>query len=124
MPDESLAVYRTLVRRAFASDDLSHLQIHFEIAVLDRYRGKEGYSLIRTNTVGRLRKQGGFSLDFGIDQVEPVIHICQTDVAKLPKEERDHWAAHAIALPASTIFLQMRMSPGSCIDDGDVRNWD
>jgi hypothetical protein len=123
-PDESLMVYRALVRRAFASDDLANLQIHFEIAVLDRYRGLTGYSLIRTETVGRLRKQGGWSLDFGIDQELPLIHISQADVAKLPREERDHWAAHAVNLHSSKVYLQMRMAPGSCIDDGDVRNWD
>ena len=124
MHDESIHLYRTLVRRAFANDDFSNLQIHFEVAVLDRYRGLEGFSLIRTDTVGRLRKQGGWSLDFGIDQDEPLIHISQVDVARLPKEERDHWAAHAANLHSSRMYLQMRMAPGACYDDGDVRNWE
>jgi len=63
------------------------------------------------------------SLDFGIAPDEQVIHISQADVARIPVEDRDHWADHAVEQPSSRMFLQMRMSPGSCFDDGDVRNW-
>jgi hypothetical protein len=42
----------------------------------------------------------------------------------LPPDERDHWAMHAVALPLSERFLQMRLSPGSCFDDGEVRPWE
>ena len=123
MPDDFLTVYRTLVRRALANDDFSNFQLHFDAAVLDRYRGVDGFSIIRTNTVGRVRKQGGWNLDFGIAEDDSLIHISQADVAKLPKEEREHWAAHAADLASSRMYLQMRMSPGSCFDDGDVRDW-
>lgn len=116
--------YRILVRRALTSGDLSNLQLHFEAAVLDRYRGAEGYSVIRTDTVGRVRKQGGWSLDFGISPDEATIHISQIDIPKIPESDRDHWAAHALALPSSKMYLQMRLAPGSCFDDGDVRNWE
>jgi hypothetical protein len=42
----------------------------------------------------------------------------------LPEEEREHWALHIQTLPMSRTFLQMRLSPGSCIDDGEVRDWE
>lgn len=124
MTEESDSTYRVLVRRALANDDLSNLQLHFEAAVLDRYRQRNGYSVIRTNSVGRVRKQGGWSLDFGIAGGDSLIHISQADVAKLPPEEREHWASHGVSLPSSRMFLQMRLAPGSCFDDGDVRAWE
>jgi hypothetical protein len=30
---------------------------------------------------------------------------------------------HVVALPMSQHFLQMRLAPGGCVDDGDVRPW-
>ena len=124
MPDDSTSTYRVVVRRALANDDVANLQLHFEAAVLQRYREAAGFSIIRTDTVGRVRKQGGWSLDFGISPDEASVHISQGDVVKLPAEERGHWASHALSLPSSTMYLQMRMAPGSCFDDGDVRNWE
>ena len=56
-------VYRVMLRRALSSGDAANLQVHFEVSVLDRYRGVSGYSIIRTNSVGRVRKEGGWSLD-------------------------------------------------------------
>ena len=38
--------------------------------------------------------------------------------------ERDHWAEHLVTLATSRNFLTMRLIPGSCIDDGDLRAWD
>jgi hypothetical protein len=117
------SVFRIAVRRALAKEDPSDLPLHFEVAVLERYRGASGFSLIRTNTVGRLRKEGGWSLDIGIAPDESVLHVCLGDLLRLPAEEREHWAAFATTLPSSKTYLQMRLAPGSCFDDGDVREW-
>lgn len=124
MSEHSVTAYRILLRRALRTDDFKNVQLHFEVAVLQSYVGVPGFSVIRTNTVGRIRKQGGWSIDFGIAPDEQVIHISQADVARIPMEDRDHWADHAIEQPSSRMFLQMRISPGSCFDDGDVRNWE
>jgi hypothetical protein len=114
---------RVLVRRALAGDDLANMVIHFEAVVLDRYRGAAGYSLIRTNTVGRVRREGGWSLDVGIPEDPALVHVFAGDLLRLPAEEREHWSQHAVALPLSATYIQMRMAPGSCHDDGEVRAW-
>jgi hypothetical protein len=124
MPDDSLPTYRLLLRRALTNAEPANLPVFFERAVLERYRGAPGFSIIRTDTVGRVRKQGGWSLDFGIAPGEEVIHLAWADVPKIPEEDRQHWADHAVGFPASRMYLQMRMAPGSCFDDGDVRDWD
>jgi len=116
---------KVLYRRALAGDDPALLQLAFEPGVLDRYRGDPAYSVIRTNTAGRVKKQGGWSLDFGIGGGDAVVHASWTQlVHNLPEEERQHWAMHA---PPATLlsenFLRMQLSPGSCFDDGDVRAW-
>jgi hypothetical protein len=117
------AVFRVALRRALVAGDPALLHLHFSAAVLDRYRGAAGFSVIRTDTVGRVRKQGGWSLDFGIAPEEHAIHVQVTDLLRLPEPEREHWAANAVTLPASRMFLSMRLAPGSCFDDGEVRSW-
>ena len=99
-------------------------QVSFDAAVLNRYRSQPAYSLIRTNTVGRLKREGGWSLDFGISADEAQVHACQGDLAALPEEDRRHWAAHAALPGASRNFLRMRLHPGSCFDDGELRAWE
>ena len=37
----------------------------------------------------------------------------------LPEDERAHWASCAVAGPSSKMFLQMRLAPGACYDDGE-----
>lgn len=123
MTQEYEAVYRVAVRRALAAANPSLLQIHFEAGVLDRYRQTPGFSIIRTNTVGRVRKEGGWSLDFGIAPEEDTIHAPFGELLNLPESEREHWASFATLLPASRMFLSMRLAPGSCFDDGEVRSW-
>jgi hypothetical protein len=120
---EADPVYRIAVRRALAADDASALQLHFDVAVLQRYRESAGFSIIRTDTVGRVRKEGGWALDFGIAPEEDAVHAAFGDVARLPEDERVHWAANAIAGPSSRMFLQMRLQPSACHDDGEVRSW-
>jgi hypothetical protein len=122
--DESSYVYRVLLRRALGNEDPANLQLHFEVAVLDRYRKAEGYALIRTDTVGRLTKQREWSIDFGISADEGVIHASYAALIGLPEGEREHWATHAIVLASSSKFFQMRLAPSACFDDGEIREWE
>jgi len=112
-------------RRALASSDPALVQLSFDQAVLDRYRGDAAYQVIRTDTAGRVRKQAGWSLDFGIADDDQRIHASWGAlVAQLPESERDHWAAHAaVCASLSENFLRMQLSPVSCFDDGDLRSW-
>ncbi len=116
-------VYRVAARRALVAGDPALLQLHFVTTVLDRYREGAAFSVIRTDTVGRVRQQGSWSLDFGIAPEEDAIHVAWSDLQRLPESEREHWAAHATLPPSSRMFLSMRLAPGSCFDDGDVRSW-
>jgi len=121
--NETESVYRISVRRALAADDAKALQLHFDVTVLQRYLGAPGFSVIRTNTVGRVKKEGGWALDFGISPDEMALHAAFGEVARLPEDERAHWASCALAGPSSSKFLQMRLAPGACYDDGEVRSW-
>ncbi len=116
---------QVLIRRALMRHDPALLQLSFDAAVLYRYRGHEGFAVIRTNTAGRVRKQGGWAIDFGIAPGEASIHTSWHALdAGLPAEEQDHWAAHCVESAAlSENFLRMQLAPGSCFDDGDVRTW-
>jgi hypothetical protein len=121
--NEADFVYRIGVRRALNAGDATALQVHFDVAVLQRYLDAGGFSIIRTNTVGRVKKEGGWVLDFGIAPDEQVLHAAFGDLARLPEDERAHWASCALAGASSRMFLQMKLSPGSCYDDGEVRSW-
>jgi hypothetical protein len=123
MPDEAALYLRLLYRRALAAQDPLPAQLSFDAAVLDKYRGQAGYSLIRSNTVGRVKREGGWSIDVGI--ADGSIHASLRDLMNnLPEAEREHWAAHVVALPMSDAFLQMQLQPSSCFDDGEVRPWE
>jgi hypothetical protein len=118
------SLLRVTLRRSLANSDVSNLPLHFDAAVMDRYRQASGFSIIRTNTVGRIKKEGGWSLDFGIaGEGDSLVHACIGDLQRLPAEDREHWASFATSLPASAMYLQMRMAPGSCFDDGEIRPW-
>jgi hypothetical protein len=117
------SVYRIALRRALAAGDPSLLHVHFAVEVLDRYLEGGGFSVIRTDSVGKIRKQGGWALDFGIAPDEDIVHVQAGELLHLPEPEREHWAAFARLLPASRMFLSMRLAPGSCFDDGEVRQW-
>ncbi len=105
--------------------DLAAAHVWFDERVLDRYREQSGYRVIRSNTVGRVQATGGWSLDFGIAGVDDdVVHATTGDLAqRLPASERQHWAQHVVTPPVSRTFVTMRLAPGSCIDDGEVRTW-
>jgi hypothetical protein len=120
---EETMVLRVVVRRMLAADNLANLPLHFDAAVLDRYRGAGGYSMIRTNTVGRIKREGAWAIDVGIAPGEDMVHVFAGDLRSLPAEEREHWASFAVAPPSSKMFLQMRLQPSACHDDGEPRPW-
>src|SRR5947209_5460376 len=104
--------------------DLGLTQLWFDQHVLDRYRQQAGWRVIRTNSVGRVRSPDGWSLDFGIAEGEALVHTTTADLSqRLPAAERQHWAQHLRVPPVSRTFLTMRLAPGSCVDDGDLRDW-
>ena len=104
--------------------DLGAAQLWFDQHVLDRYRAQPGWRVMRTNSVGRVRSPDGWSLDFGIAEGEQLVHTTAGDLSqRLPASERQHWAQHLLTPPVSRNFLTMRLAPGSCIDDGDLRDW-
>ena len=104
--------------------DLGLAQVWFDAAVLDKYRGSPSFSVVRTDTIGRLSRERVWSLDFGIAVEDTLIHASLKDLLeRLPEPERGHWAQHAHIPPASALFLQTRLAPGSCIDDGELRKW-
>jgi hypothetical protein len=104
--------------------NLGAAHLWFDQHVLDKYRGQPGWRVIRTNTVGRVQSPAGWSLDFGIAEGEHVLHATLNDLTqRLPAIERQHWAEHVLTPPVSRNFLTMRLAPGSCIDDGDLREW-
>jgi hypothetical protein len=104
--------------------DLGVAQVWFDQHVLDRYRGLAGWRVMRTNTVGRLKSPDAWSLDFGIAPGDGIVHTSLVDLdQRLPIAERQHWAQHLVTPAVSRTFLTMRLAPGSCIDDGDLRDW-
>ena len=114
---------KVVLRRALANSDPALLQVSFGAAVIDRYR-EQGFQVIRTDSAGRIRKPGGWSLDVGIGDDGTVHCSWAALVNSLPEGERDHWVMHAVAAGAlSDNYLRMQMSPGSCFDDGDLRSW-
>ncbi len=112
-----------LYRRVLAGDT-GLAQVWFAAGVLDRYRERAGVRVLRTNSAGRIRVQGGWTLDFGIADDDQVIHVSAADLAqRVPAGDRQHWLEHIIAPPVSGTFLVMRLGAGHCMDDGDVRDW-
>jgi hypothetical protein len=104
--------------------DLGAAQVWFDQRVLDRYRALSGWRVMRTNTVGRVKSPEGWSLDFGIAEGDGIVHTSLVDLnQRLPVGERQHWSQHLITPAVSRAFLTMRLAPGSCIDDGDLRDW-
>jgi hypothetical protein len=104
--------------------DLGAAQLWFDQHVLDRYRTQPGGRVMRTNTVGRLRSPDGWSLDFGIAEGDQIVHATLADLTqRLPATERQHWAQHLVTPAVSRTFVTMRLAPGSCIDDGDLRDF-
>ena len=104
--------------------DLGAAHLWFDQSVLDRYRAQPGWRVMRTNTVGRLRSPDGWSIDFGIADDDRLVHASLTDLSqRLPAADRQHWSQYLLTPRASRNFLTMRLAPGSCIDDGELRDW-
>ena len=104
--------------------DLGAAHLWFDQHVLDRYREQSGWRVMRTNTVGRVRSPEGWSIDFGIAPGDQLVHTSASELSqRLPAPERSHWARHIATPTTSRNFLTMRLAPGSCIDDGDLRDW-
>lgn len=116
---------RLIAKRALSANDPALLQVGFEATVLDRYRESSAYQVMRTETVGRVKKQGGFAIDFGISPGDATIHTSWHALAtSLPEDERAHWSSYGASLyEPSEMFLRMQLSPNSCFDDGEVRSW-
>jgi hypothetical protein len=113
-----------LMYRKVLAGDTGLAQIWFRSAVLDRYRTLNGFRVIRTNSAGRIKAPGAWTLDFGIADDDTLIHVSAADLAqRLPAAERQHWLDHMFAPPVSGTFLVMRLGAGHCMDDGDVRDW-
>src|SRR3990172_609577 len=92
---------RVTQQRALKTADPALLQVGFDVAVLDRYRADAACQVMRTDTVGRVRKQGGFTVDFGISPGEATIHASWHNlVNSLSEAERDHWSAHTAPVSA------------------------
>lgn len=132
--DRSGALEQALLRRALAAsspaDAASKMHLRFRAEVVDRYRSMPGFELKRTRTVGRVARANRWSLDMGIVDGEdapaagPEVHVTLEDLRlRLPDEERPHWIAHLVPQPLSANFLQMKMSAGACIDDGETVTW-
>ena len=102
-------------------------QVWFDPGVLDKYRSGAA-RVMRTNTMGRL-KLVAWSIDFGIAEREAgdggaLIHVSLADAqTRIPEAERSHWAAHAVALPMSVNYATVQVTHGTCVDDGDLRDW-
>jgi len=119
---------QAILRRVLRSGDGRALHVHFRAEVLDRYREHPSATLLRTATVGRVSILGSWSLDLGIVEAPgapTVLHTTLGDLLdRLPERERDHWVEHLLPSPVSLNFVQMRLSAGACIDDGEPRPWE
>lgn len=115
---------QVLLNRALHQGSPDLLPVCFRVEVLDAYRGRPGFSLIRSDSAGRLKQDGGWSIDFGISPGDELIHLTWRDLlSRLPESERASWLEFTESPPLSTNFLQMQMAPGSCLDDGEIRPW-
>lgn len=111
-------------KRVLEQGDPAYVQVWFDAGVLDRYRGSPTYSVVRTDTIGRVSRPRTWSLDCGITPDGRLIHASLSDLLqRLPEGEREHWAGHIATMPVSLNFMRTRAAPGSCIDDGELRPW-
>lgn len=118
-----LHLQQSLLRRALAAGEAGRLHVRFAGAVVERYRTVAGAQLLRTRSVGRIAIAGRWALDVGIAP-DGSLHVPFQELAeRLPEDEREHWLTHLIEEPASIAFLQMRLSPVACIEDGDTEPW-
>jgi hypothetical protein len=98
-------ILQDLARRVLETGKFDLVQIWFESAVLDRYRGDPDSRILRT------------------DADDALIHMPVATARGIPEGHRAHWLEHVVGLPAGGNFLRMAMTPGACIDDGQARDW-
>jgi len=116
-------VVKQLFTKALKDGQLEKLPVFLEASVLDAYREKDDYKIIRTDTSGRISKPGGWSVDFGISNDDTIIQTtAEGFVHRIPDREKYHWLNHLISLPLSHNFAKGMVRPG-CLDDGDMRSW-
>ena len=122
--EEANVPQRAMLYRRVLGGDFGAAQVWFDQRVLDRYREQSGFRVIRTDTAGRLRAPAGWTLDFGIADGDRLIHAAAADLTqRVPAGEHPHWIAHIVTPAVSPTFLTMRLGAASCIDDGDLRDW-
>lgn len=119
---EADVLARALYRRVVTGQS-ELAQIVFHAAVLDRYRENSQFQITRTDTIGSLRRAGGWKLDFGILAGDAQVHTSLGDLANLPESERNHWVEYVAPPSLSLNFIRTRLYAASCIDDGEVRRW-
>ncbi|MCC7104847.1 MAG: hypothetical protein IT307_06865 [Chloroflexi bacterium] len=113
-----------MVFRKILGGEIGLTQVWFNPGVLDRYRGQSAYRVVRTDSAGRVRAAASWTLDFGIVDGDQLIHASVADLAqRLPPPERQHWISFLVTPPVSRVFLTMRSGAGSCMDDGEIRDW-
>jgi hypothetical protein len=97
-------------------------QISIKIDVLQKYIEQNDVTVMRTDTVGRV-KTATWSVDFGIAPDEQSVHVTLNDFAqRIPEKERQHWLEHIEGEFFSENFLKMQ-GGHSCVDDGGLRQW-
>jgi hypothetical protein len=113
-----------MLYRRVLGGDAGLAQVWFSASVLDQYRTRKGFRVLRTNSAGRIKSPAGWTIDFGIADDDRLIHVSAADLAqRLPPADKQHWLGHVATLPVSGTFLVMRLGAGHCMDDGDVRDW-
>lgn len=127
MSEAAADLQRLILGRVLKARDPGRLHLWFGGEVIDRYRSAPDAQLMRTRTVGRIALPGRWSLDMGLVEDPSTgtqVHLPVQDLLdRLPESEWPHWIAHLVTQPASDRFLQMRLSAGACIDDGEPQPW-
>lgn len=116
-------IIKQLFSKALKDGQLEKLPIYLDASVLDSYKEKDDYKIIRTDTSGRISKTGGWSLDFGISHDDAILQVtAESFVHRIPDKEKEQWLAHLVSLPTSQNFIKGVIRPG-CLDDGAIRSW-
>src|SRR5574341_2628620 len=98
--------------------------VFLRVEVLQKYHETAAYSVVRTDTIGRLRRPGAWMIDFGIAEDEQTIDVTLDDLMhRLPEAERAHWIEHIVTPALSGNFVKAKLSPITCIEDGELRQF-
>lgn len=102
----------------------SRIQVFFDARVLDTYAKSDSYRVIRSDTMGRVSKTGGWTVDFGVcPTAAPLIHATAESVFQhIPDSERSHWLDYMVTIPVSQNYIR-GLIRASCLDDGEIREW-